>query len=190
MTELERVQLLEAAGLDKIISKDFKTYLIANGFFHSPASTKFHGAYEGGLFDHSLMVMNTLVDLSAKNGLKWQRAESPFVVGMFHDLCKIDQYRHPISGTIYDGGKECPVYDEQAWEYNPDTTLKGHGDKSVILLSRHMTMTEEESLCILFHMGAFTEQDQWKSYTNAVHQFPNVLWTHHADMIASHVVGV
>ena len=97
MTELERVQLFEAAGLDKIISKDFKAYLIASGFFRSPASTKFHGAYEGGLFDHSLMVMNTLVDLSAKNGLKWQRAESPFIVGMFHDLCKIDQYRHPIS---------------------------------------------------------------------------------------------
>lgn len=190
MTELERVQLFEAAGLDKIIPKDFKAYLIAHGFFRSPASTKFHGAYEGGLFDHSLMVMNTLVDLSAKNGLKWQRAESLFIVGMFHDLCKIDQYRHPISGTIYDGGKECPVYDEQAWEYNPDTTLKGHGDKSVILLSQHMTMTEEESLCILFHMGAFTEQDQWRSYTNTVHQFPNVLWTHHADMIASHVVGV
>lgn len=45
MTELERVQLFEAAGLDKIISKDFKAYLIVNGFFRSPASTKFHGAY-------------------------------------------------------------------------------------------------------------------------------------------------
>lgn len=48
----------------------------------------------------------------------------------------------------------------------------------------------KKSYGILFHMGAFTEQDQWRSYTNAVHQFPNVLWTHHADMIASHVVGV
>lgn len=90
MTERERLQLFEAAGLDKIISQDFKTYLLVNGFFRSPASTKYHGAYEGGLFDHSLMVMNSLVDLSAKNGLKWQRAESPFIVGMFHDLCKID----------------------------------------------------------------------------------------------------
>lgn len=190
MTELERVQLFEAAGLDKIISQEFNTYLLANGFFRSPASTKFHGAYEGGLFDHSLMVMNALVDLSAKNGLKWQRAESPFIVGMFHDLCKIDQYRHPVTGTIHDGDKEYPVYDEQAWEYNPDTPVKGHGDKSVILLSQHMTLTEEESMCILYHMGAFTDRELWQDYTNAVHRFPNVLWTHHADMIASHVVGV
>ncbi len=47
MTERERLQLFEAAGFDKIISQDFKTYLLANGFFRSPASTKYHGAYRG-----------------------------------------------------------------------------------------------------------------------------------------------
>lgn len=178
MTERERLALFEATGLDKIISQDFKTYLLVNGFFRAPASTKYHGAYEGGLFDHSLMVMNSLVELSAKNELKWQRAESPFIVGMFHDLCKIDQYRHPKREMLVE------------WEYNPDTLIKGHGDKSVILLSQHMTLTEEEAMCILYHMGAFTDREQWKDYTNAIHMFPNVLWTHHADMIASHIVGV
>lgn len=178
MRERERLVLFEATGLDKIISQDFKTYLLANGFFRAPASTKYHGAYEGGLFDHSLMVMNSLVELSAKNELKWQRAESPFIVGMFHDLCKIDQYRHPKREMLVE------------WEYNPDTLIKGHGDKSVILLSQHMTLTEEEAMCILYHMGAFTDREQWKDYTNAIHMFPNVLWTHHADMIASHIVGV
>lgn len=178
MTERERLALFEATGLDKIVSQDFKTYLLTNGFFRAPASTKYHGAYEGGLFDHSLMVMNSLVELSAKNELKWQRAESPFIVGMFHDLCKIDQYRHPKREMLVE------------WEYNPDTLIKGHGDKSVILLSQHMTLTEEEAMCILYHMGAFTDREQWKDYTNAIHMFPNVLWTHHADMIASHIVGV
>lgn len=178
MTERERLALFETTGLDKIVSQDFKTYLLANGFFRAPASTKYHGAYEGGLFDHSLMVMNSLVELSAKNELNWQRAESPFIVGMFHDLCKIDQYRHPKREMLVE------------WEYNPDTLIKGHGDKSVILLSQHMTLTEEEAMCILYHMGAFTDREQWKDYTNAIHMFPNVLWTHHADMIASHIVGV
>lgn len=178
MTERERLALFETTGLDKIVSQDFKTYLLANGFFRAPASTKYHGAYEGGLFDHSLMVMNSLVELSAKNELKWKRAESPFIVGMFHDLCKIDQYRHPKREMLVE------------WEYNPDTLIKGHGDKSVILLSQHMTLTEEEAMCILYHMGAFTDREQWKDYTNAIHMFPNVLWTHHADMIASHIVGV
>lgn len=178
MTERERLALFEAAGLDKIVSQDFKTYLLTNGFFRAPASTKYHGAYEGGLFDHSIMVTNSLIELSAKNELRWQRAESPLIVGMFHDLCKIDQYRHPKREMLVE------------WEYNPDTLIKGHGDKSVILLSQHMTLTEEEAMCILYHMGAFTDREQWKDYTNAIHMFPNVLWTHHADMIASHIVGV
>ena len=130
------------------------------------------------------------MELSAKNNLAWKRGESPFIVGMFHDLCKIDQYRHPVKEVIYDGDKECPIYDEKAWEYNPDTALKGHGDKSVLLLSQFFVLTEEEVMCIRYHMGAFTEKDEWRDYTNAIHKYPNVLWTQHADMIASHVVGV
>ena len=42
-----------------------------------------------------------------------------------------------------------------------DTLLKGHGDKS-----------------------------EWNDYTRAVHKYTNVLWTHQADMLASHVEGV
>jgi hypothetical protein len=100
---------------------------------------------------------------------------------MFHDLCKIDNYRHPV----FEGKPN-----EHAWEYNPNVAIKGHGDKSIILLSQHMTLTEEEIMCIRYHMGAFTDKEEWRNYTNAVHNYPNVLWTHHADMLASHVAGV
>ena len=43
------------------------------GFFDSPASTKYHGAYKGGLFDHSLCVAQSLVDLTNKLNLKWNQ---------------------------------------------------------------------------------------------------------------------
>ena len=39
-------------------------------------------------------------------------------------------------------------------------------------------------------MGAFTDKSEWNDYTRAVDQYPNVLWTHQADMLASHVAGV
>ena len=180
MNEPNRPDLLMRTALGKIISKEFADYLLKEGFYSAPASTKFHGNYAGGLFDHSFSVMNFLVELSAKNNLKWQRAESPFIVGMFHDLCKIDSYT--------------PVLDVDkvvvGWEHNPNTIVKGHGDKSIILLSQHIMLTEEEVMCIRYHMGAFVEKDEWRDYTNAIHKYPNVLWTHHADMIASHVVGI
>ena len=180
MNEPNRAELLMGTALGKIIPQEFADYLCLRGFYTAPASTKFHGNYAGGLFDHSFSVMNFLVELSAKNGLKWQRAESPFIVGMFHDLCKIDSYV-----PVLDGDKVIV-----GWEYNPDTIIKGHGDKSIILLSQHLTLTEEEVMCIRYHMGAFCDKSEWNDYTRAVHKYTNVLWTHQADMLASHVEGV
>lgn len=183
MTDKERLDLMMATNLSEIVKEDFLKWLAENGFFTAPASTKYHGNYEGGLFDHSFMVMNLLVELSAANGLKWKRPASPFLVGMFHDLCKIDQYR-------IDNSTPCTVGEPTRYEYNPNTMYKGHGDKSIILLSQFTTLTDEETACIRYHMGAFTEKEEWRDYTRAVHAFPNVLWTHQADMLASHVVGI
>lgn len=145
-------------------------------FFTAPASTKFHGNYEGGLFAHSILVAKTLVELTGCNNLMWERKESPYIIGMFHDLCKTDYYISNGTG--------------HAWERNDDCLLKGHGEKSIMLLSQFYTLTEEEIMCIRYHMGAFTPKEEWSDYTRAVHTYPNVLWTHHADMIASHVHGI
>ena len=65
-------------------------WLRETGFFTSPASTKYHGNYEGGLFDHSFAVASELVYLTNQLNLKWNNPRSPYIVGMFHDLCKID----------------------------------------------------------------------------------------------------
>lgn len=173
-----------------LFQKDISEKLKKDDFFTAPASTKHHGAYEGGLFEHSLNVAKALVELTAANGLEWQRSESPYIIGMFHDICKADQYRHPITGTFYDGSVKEPIYDPFEWEYEPDTLLKGHGDKSVMLLSQYLQLTMEEILCIRYHMGAFVDQKEWNDYTRAIHEYPNVLWTHTADMIAAHILEI
>ena len=153
-------------------------YLTKNAFLDAPASTKYHGSYPGGWFDHSLCVMQQLVLMTERNGLTWARPESPYIVGFFHDLCKLDQYQQ-----IREDASGNPVY---AWRDN--TLYRGHGDKSVLVLaSLGASLTAEEVACIRYHMGAFTDKEQWDDYTRAVEQFPNVLWTHTADMIASHV---
>lgn len=181
------VDFMASSGDEDLVSSDMLKYLSLNHFFTAPASTKYHGNYEGGLFDHSFAVAKFLVRLTEDNHLTWKNPRSPYVVGMFHDLCKIDQYRHPASRLIADG---VTVVDSFKWEYNPDTLLKGHGDKSVMLLSQFYTLTDEEIMCIRYHMGAFTDKDEWNDYTRAVRNYPNVLWTHQADMLASHVAGV
>ena len=147
------------------------------GFFTAPASTKYHGAYEGGLFDHSLETAKALVNLTEKLGLTWERPESPYIVGMFHDLCKCDNYV-----TDFETGK---------YIYNPDIIIPGHGEKSVMILLQYITLTDEEIACIRWHMGAYeTDTKLWNYYGKAIEKYPNVLFTHTADMIASKIVGV
>lgn len=80
-------------------------YLTINGFFTAPASTKYHGNYEGGLFDHSLSVAKHLAGLTERLELKWKDCRSPYLVGIFHDLCKIDLYRHPAKTQFILAGR-------------------------------------------------------------------------------------
>lgn len=147
------------------------------GFFTQPASTKYHGAYEGGLFDHSLETAKALVNLTETLYLNWDRPESPYIVGMYHDLCKCDNYIKDIETDKY--------------IYNPDIIIPGHGDKSVILLQKYIALTDEEIACIRWHMGAYeTDTKMWNYYGKAIEKYPNVLYTHMADMIASKIKGV
>lgn len=173
--------MLEDMLRNHVISQEFYNWLIENGFKTAPASTKYHGAYEGGLYEHSCEVTRDLVYMTEKLGLKWQREESPWIVGMFHDLCKTDAY---VNGNPEHFGN-CIVYPSVIeYEYNEDILLKGHGEKSVMLLSQFMTLTEEEIMCIRYHMGAYETED-WKQFDLAIKKYPNVLFTHTADMSAS-----
>ena len=178
MTEIERVvQFVEimSEGVYSVKVKKMAEQLYDLGFFTAPASTRFHGAYPGGLFDHSLNVTTALLELTRRLGLKWERRESPYLVGMLHDLCKCHMY------IIKEGG---------GYEYNKDLYLPGHGDRSVILAQQYVVLTEEEILCIRWHMGAFDEKENWNAYGKAIEKYENVLWTHTADMMASKIVGV
>lgn len=144
------------------------------GYFAAPASSKYHCSYAGGLFDHSLNVYDALRSLTRKNDLEWGRPESPFIVAYFHDLCKVDDY---------------VLNDDGTYGYNKESLFHGHADKSLILAhALSIDMTWEEMACIRYHMGAFTDAKEWSNYTNAIHDYPNVMWTHVADMIATHIV--
>ena len=169
ITEQDRIYEFDRI-MENRIPDEFRTWLIDNGFFRQAASTKFHGCYEGGLYDHSAAVTRNLLMLTDKLNLSWRREMSPYIIGMLHDLCKIDQY----------------IRTEKGFRFNRDAELKGHGEKSTILVSRFMELTKEELFCIRYHMGAY-EEDDWDGFDRAIRKYPNVLYTHTADMVASKV---
>ena len=160
--------------LGDVYTPELYEWLESNGFFECPASINHHGNEPGMLWEHSRLVAHELSLLTEKLGLIWQRKESPNVIGLLHDVCKMDNY------TKADG----------KWIYNPEQICEGHGDKSLMMLSAVFKLTEEEMYCIRFHMGAFTDSSQWKYYNSAIRKYPNVLFAHTADMLASQVRGV
>lgn len=177
-------------GFNGLLTKKDFDILVGWGFFDAPASISHHGNVPGGLVQHSSHVAEILMNLTQQNKLVWQRPESPAIIGFLHDLCKCDNYicivdEEPIEmfGGNTKGGK---VH----WEHNPEPQFAGHGDKSVMMASTLLQLTEEEMNCIRYHMGAFTDKAEWAYYTRTIHRFPNVLWTHQADMMAAHIVGV
>ena len=143
------------------------------GFFNMPASTKYHGTREGDLFLHSKNVAHELERITKACGVEWANPRSPILIGYFHDLCKCDSYVRTMGG----------------WDHRKDQVLAGHGEKSVMLASTLCKLTEEEMLCIRYHMGAYKEED-WNGFDRAIKKYETVLWTHTADMLASKVVGV
>jgi hypothetical protein len=79
---------------------------------------------------------------------------------------------------------------DNGYDYRNDDPFPGHGEKSLLVLLPHLQLTDEEIMCIRYHMGAFVDQKEWTYYSKACKKYANVLYAHTADMLASQVNGV
>lgn len=150
-------------------------------YFYGPSSTRWHAAYPGGGFDHALNVTKCLVKMTQMMDLKWQRPVSPYLVGLLHDVTKCGAYimkqeMNPNTNEI-----------ETWYEYNKERNVESeiHGEDSLIKIMKHLHLTDEEQACIRWHMGAYEGKESWPDFDAAIKEFPNVLFTHTADMYAS-----
>ena len=160
-------------------------------FFSSPASTRYHGSYEGGLVEHSLNVFNQLLfEMDTMVGKGWEDIypmETVAIVALFHDLCKVGQYRETEKWRKNSDG-EWESY--LAYEYDPEQLTMGHGAKSNFFLQRFIQLTPVEAQAIFWHMGAY----DISPYANlngcgaAFETNPLAFLIHRADMAATYVV--
>lgn len=129
--------------------KNLLEWLASADFFSAPASTKYHGAYEGGLCQHALDVYDYALRIAPLYDKPLSR-ESLAVSALFHDLCKVNFYV-----TDYRNQKKT----DGTWEKVPYYTIDekfvygGHGSKSVFLIERFMKLTLDEAVAINCHMG-------------------------------------
>lgn len=165
------------------------SWLEKAGFYKDPASTKFHGAYEGGLVAHSLNVYFRLLQLVNAVLPAEQRPsdETIAIVALLHDVCKTNGfYKVELRNKKNEqtgAWEKVPVYcidDPLPW---------GHGEKSVYMISSFMKLSREEAMAIRFHMGAFAPEVKGgdNSVSKAFEQYPLALLLHEADMLASYL---
>lgn len=174
-TQEDRIKVFDAQ-MAHMIPEELRLWLIAKGFFTAPASKNHHGNYEGALFDHSYEVMHNLLHYTEKLKIEWEKPRSPWIVGMFHDLCKIDAYikveevEEIETGTYENPHEVIRTVTGYHYEYNKNQDLDGHGEKSCILLLKWLQLTDQEIMCIRYHMGAFEGQQAWDKYSHAVNK--------------------
>ena len=90
--------------------EDLLGWLQKSDFFTAPASTRYHGAYEGGLCEHSLDVYHMAKKAIAGYELELTE-ESVVVATLFHDLCKVNFYKKDVRNQKINGTwQEVPCY--------------------------------------------------------------------------------
>ncbi|MFT3950839.1 MAG: hydrolase [Oscillospiraceae bacterium] len=154
-------------------------------FFTAPASTRYHGAYDGGLVEHSLNVYDCLrAYLERKRvkddyGLSYSD-ETVALVALLHDVCKIDVYKRSFRNVKNDNGvwQKVPSY-----EFS-DSLPYGHGEKSVYIISGFMKLSREEAFAVRYHMG-FSGEENKNTVGAALEMFPLALALNIADMEAT-----
>ncbi|MBQ0101372.1 MAG: HD domain-containing protein [Firmicutes bacterium] len=173
---------IKREGADKLLD-----YLVSTSdFFEAPASTRYHGAYEGGLVDHSLNVYDCLCDYLDRQrvrdvyGMDYSD-ESVAIVALLHDLCKINFYKRSFRNVKNDHG----VWESVPFYEIDDRLPYGHGEKSVYIISGYMKLSREVAFAIRYHMG-FSRNDDERDVGAAFEMFPLAFALHVADSEAAY----
>jgi Predicted HD-superfamily hydrolase len=169
-------------GADKLLE-----YLSERSdFFTAPASMRYHGAYQGGLVEHSVNVYHCLSAYLARErvqetyGMQYD-SETIALVALLHDICKVDCYKPGTRNVKDENGvwQKVPSY-----EYE-DKLPYGHGEKSVYIVGGFLRLSREEAFAIRYHMG-FSGLEDKRNIGEAFERFPLAFALNVADMEATY----
>lgn len=177
------IELLSSINRDGI--KDVLNFMEKSDFYTAPASTRFHGAYEGGLLEHSLKVYEILKKKIADHEMDVPE-DTAKIVALLHDICKSNFYKVDYRNAKNERGD---------WEKVPyytidDTIPYGHGEKSVMMITEYMKLTNEEKYAIRWHMGFTEPKEVYSTIGAAYKKYPLALMLFEADLEATYIYGI
>lgn len=184
--------LLLATGREGM--SDLLKFINDSDFYSAPASSRFHGAHQGGLLEHSLQVnkdMMVIYDAFRERGrLKDGQINlhSIIIASLLHDICKVNFYKSDVRNVKNNG-----VWEQVPYYTIDDKLPLGHGEKSVMILQQYIELTTDEIYAIRWHMGGF--DDTAKSYAGglqlsaALDKCPLLVMLHMADLAAVYLLN-
>lgn len=186
MTNKERFIDICRSNIKREGLEDLLQWLETSDFYVAPASTKYHGNFEGGLLEHSLNVYDNLIKVVNQ----MYPDNEPFtletltIASLFHDLCKVNFYQKGYR-NVKDAMTNQWVQ-KQIYEINEKMPL-GHGEKSCMLILTYMKLTADELLSIRWHMGGFDSATRGGEHGMATAQgyTPLVTLLQVADMLST-----
>ncbi|MBV4450574.1 HD domain-containing protein [Clostridium tyrobutyricum] len=179
-TKNKIIELLNSTArkdIDKIIK-----FLEGSDFFETPASTRYHGNYKGGLAEHSLNVYeifkkkNEIYDFGLSD-------DTVKITALLHDICKTNFYTVSSRNMKKDGKWiKVPYYAVD------DQVPFGHGEKSVILLQQFIRLSKEEVIIIRWHMGGYEPKENYNYISNSWNICKAGVALHTADLESSYIL--
>lgn len=179
---IKLLKSIKREGMEELIA-----FIETTDFFEAPASTRFHGSFEGGLLAHSMKVYeilvykvkNCIIDINVSN-------ESLILIALLHDICKVNFYKVDYRNAKNEFGEwvKVPFYTVE------DTIPYGHGEKSVMMLTEYIKLTPEEKYAIRWHMGFTEAKEVYNTLSAAYKKYPVALLTHEADLEATYFYDI
>ena len=177
------IELLKSTNREGI--ENLLAFLEKTDFYAAPASTKYHGAYKGGLLEHSMKVYEILKE-KIKNEKLDVKEDTIIISALLHDICKLNFYKVDYRNAKNEKGE---------WEKVPyytidDTIPYGHGEKSVMMISEYIKLTNEEIYAIRWHMGFTEPKELYGTIGQAYKKYPLALLLFEADLESTYFYNI
>ena len=108
--------------------------------------------------------------------------DTVIIAPLLHDICKTNYYKVDYRNAKNARGE---------WEKVPyyaveDTIPYGHGEKSVMMITEYMKLTNEEKYAIRWHMGFTEPKELYGTIGEAYKKYPIALLLNEADLEATY----
>ncbi len=180
----ERFEEIYRENISRSGSEELLEWLEKTDFFTAPASTKFHGACQGGLVQHSVNVYEVMMEKHFEEDV--DSRESFAICALLHDLCKAQFYKVSTRNVK---NENTGAWEKQPYYSIEDSFPYGHGEKSVFLIERFMRLKTSEAVAIRWHMGGFDEAARGGSFaiSLAYDRYPLAVKLHLSDLESTYL---